>query len=157
MNPSQPYAAPSGPPPPPTNNFSYAEQGGFRQKNDTAPFSQATEKTGQRLNPRKRLNDPVPLVLFLAAVAGFAAVSGIAISSFISVNGLGGGFGNAASGETGTGVTLDYHTVYLLLIVCAIGLVIAAIYLAALRAFTRVIIEVTLALTVILNIGICIY
>ncbi|WWD17512.1 protein PNS1 [Kwoniella shandongensis] len=147
MKPSQPYAATN----PETNgqpNYQYQ---------DTAPFSQANEKTGQRLNPRKRLNDPIPLVLFIAAIAGWAVVSAIAIKSFVDVNGLGGGFGNIGSGRTGTSVTLDYHTVYLLLVVCALGLVIAALYLALVRAFTKVIIEITLALTVLLNIGICIY
>ncbi|KAK8864189.1 protein PNS1 [Kwoniella newhampshirensis] len=147
MKPSQPYAATN----PETNgqpNYQYQ---------DTAPFSQADEKTGQRLNPRKRLNDPIPLALFIAAIAGWAVVSAIAIKSFVDVNGLGGGFGSSGIGRTGTSVTLDYHTVYLLLVVCGLGLVIAALYLMLVRAFTRIIIEVTLALSVLLNIGICIY
>ncbi|WVO22325.1 protein PNS1 [Cryptococcus decagattii] len=145
MQPSQPYAA--------TN----PEMGGQPIYQDTAPFSQATEKTGERMKPRKRVNDIIPLILFIAAVVGFAVVSGIAIHSFVKVNGLGGGMGNSGEGGTGTSVTLDYHTVYLLLVVVALGLVIASLYLMALRAFTKIILEVTLALTVILNIGICIY
>ncbi|WWC70439.1 protein PNS1 [Kwoniella pini CBS 10737] len=158
MKPSQPYA-----PPPPQEQQQQQQTGGYGENGappayvDTAPFSQADEKTGQRLNPKKRLNDPIFLVLFIAAVAGFAVLSGIAIKSFINVGGLGGGFGNNTQGGTGSSVTLDYHTVYLLLCVCALGLVLAALYLALVRAFTRIIIEVTLALTVILNIGICIY
>nr|XP_019010727.1 protein PNS1 [Kwoniella pini CBS 10737]OCF49508.1 protein PNS1 [Kwoniella pini CBS 10737] len=157
MKPSQPYA-----PPPPQEQQQQQQTGGYGENGappayvDTAPFSQADEKTGQRLNPKKRLNDPIFLVLFIAAVAGFAVLSGIAIKSFINVGGLGGGFGNNTQGGTGSSVTLDYHTVYLLLCVCALGLVLAALYLALVRAFTRIIIEVTLALTVILNIGICI-
>ncbi|WVQ67890.1 protein PNS1 [Kwoniella botswanensis] len=159
MKPSQPYAPPQPPPQQPGygDNSYHPESGGPPAYVDTAPFSQANEKTGQRLNPRKRLNDPIFLVLFLAALAGFAVVSGIAIKSFVEVGGLGGGFGNGSQGGTGSSVTLDYHTVYLLLIVCALGLALAAVYLAMVRAFTRIIIEVTLALTVILNIGICIY
>ncbi|WWD02756.1 protein PNS1 [Kwoniella europaea PYCC6329] len=159
MKPSQPYAPPQPPPQQQGygDNSYHPESGGPPAYADTAPFSQANEKTGQRLNPKKRLNDPIFLVLFLAALAGFAVVSGIAIKSFVEVGGLGGGFGNGSQGGTGSSVTLDYHTVYLLLIVCALGLALAAVYLAMVRAFTRIIIEVTLALTVILNIGICIY
>jgi len=104
MKPSEPYVAPSGPPPPP--NGGYAENAGNGYQ-DTAPFSQATEKTGARFRPKKRLNDPIFLVLFIAAVAGFAVLSGIAIKGFVDVNGLGGGFGDAQQGGTGTAITLD--------------------------------------------------
>ncbi|WRT66144.1 protein PNS1 [Kwoniella shivajii] len=164
MKPSQPYAPPPGPPQQVNtennngyNNNYQNEAGPPPAYVDTAPFSQADEKTGQRLNPRKRLNDPIFLALFVAALAGFAVVSAIAIKSFVEVNGLGGGLGNDSQGGTGTSTTLDYHTVYLLLCVCALGLVNAALYIAFVRAFTRIVIEVTLALTVILNIGICVY
>lgn len=106
MKPSQPYAAGQGPSD--NDNNGYAEnQAAPYKANDTAPFSQATEKTGARFQPRKRLNDPIFLVLFIAAVAGFAVVSGLSISTFIQQNGLGGGFGNAAQGRTGSQVTLD--------------------------------------------------
>jgi len=106
MKPSQPYAPPSNPPPPP-QNAGYAENAGSNGFSDTAPFSQATEKTGERFRPKKRLNDPIFLVLFIAAVAGFAVLSGIAINGFISVNGLGGGFGDAQQGGTGSAITLN--------------------------------------------------
>jgi len=155
MKPSQPYA----PPPPQNNNYvqNNPETNGQQPYGDTAPFSQANEKTGARFAPKKRLNDPIFLVLFIGAIAGFAVVSGLAISTFINVNGLGGGFGTGSQGGTGTSVTLDYHSVYLLLMVCALGLALAAVYLSLVRAFTKIIMEVTLALTVVLNIGICIY
>ena len=105
MKPSQPYAPPSNPPPP--QNGGYAENGGQNGFSDTAPFSQATEKTGERFRPKKRLNDPIFLVLFIVAVAGFAVLSGIAINGFISVNGLGGGFGDSQQGGTGSAITLN--------------------------------------------------
>ncbi|ORY21903.1 plasma-membrane choline transporter-domain-containing protein [Naematelia encephala] len=155
MNPSQPYVQVPNDPYPPNNGN--PENGAGGKWGDTAPFSQQTEKTGQRLNPRKRLNDPIFLILFLAAIAGFAVVSALAIKTFISVNGLGGGFGDGSQGGTGSSATLDYHTVYLLLVVCALGLLIAALYLMLVRVFTRIIIEVTLVLNVVLNIGICVY
>lgn len=105
MKPSQPYAPPSNPPPP--QNGGYAENAGQNGFSDTAPFSQATEKTGERFRPKKRLNDPIFLVLFIVAVAGFAVLSGIAINGFISVNGLGGGFGDSQQGGTGSAITLN--------------------------------------------------
>ncbi|ORX36900.1 plasma-membrane choline transporter-domain-containing protein [Kockovaella imperatae] len=162
MNASQPYAPPSSQPyPSAQNNTSYApsygqtENGNGQQyTGDTAPFSQANEKTGARFKPKTRLNDPIFLVLFIASFAGFCAVSALAISTFINQNGLGGGFGQDTGGQS---ATLDYHTVYLLLIVSAIALVIAAVYLMIVRAFTSIIIPLTMILTVILNIGICIY
>jgi hypothetical protein len=110
MKPSEPYVAPPGPSPSQVygNDQSHAEsQQGPKGYPDTAPFSQANEKTGARFKPKKRLNDPIFLVLFIAAVVGFAVVSGIAINGFIEVNGLGGGFGSSGSGQSGNTVTLD--------------------------------------------------
>lgn len=102
MKPSQPYA------PPPPQNQQAAEYGNNGQPYDTAPFSQADEKTGPRFAPRKRINDIVPLVLFIAAVAGFAVLSGIAIKTFVEVNGLQGNRGaGVGGGRTGSGVTLN--------------------------------------------------
>lgn len=120
MKPSQPYANTSFPPPhgaPHDGGQSYpppssgtpgdAEYGGGNKYGDTAPFSQATEKTGARFRPKNRLKDPIFLVLFIAAVAGWAVLSAIALRSFTSVDGLGGGFGNSMQGGTGTSITLD--------------------------------------------------
>lgn len=160
MKSSQPYAAPTAPPP--TNNYNNggggsAEYGNNGKQYDTAPFSQATEETGPRFRPKKRLNDVIPLVLFIAAVVGFAVVSGISINTFIKYNGLNGGFGGRQQGGTGSAVTLNYHTVYLFLITAAVGLLIACLWLLIVRTFTKIILEITLALTVLLNIAICIY
>ena len=104
MKPSQPYSSFPAPPPRDSNNV---EAGAPPPYQDTAPFSQATEKTGARFAPRKRLNDPIFAVLFIAAIAGFAVVSALAIRTFVEVNGLGGGFGNGMQGGTGNSATLD--------------------------------------------------
>jgi hypothetical protein len=106
MKPSAPYAPASNQQPPPPDQ-GYAESQAPPGYNDTAPFSQANEKTGPRFAPRPRLNDPIFLVLFIASVVGFAVVSGIAISTFVKYNGLGGGFGSSAVGQTGNSVVLD--------------------------------------------------
>lgn len=94
MKPSAPYAP---------QNHGDAE---FQPQNipDSAPFSQANEKTGERMNPKPRLNDIIPLVLFIATFIGFVVVSALALRDFSSVDGLGGGFG---SGSGGSGTTLN--------------------------------------------------
>lgn len=102
MKPSAPYA-----PPPPPQNQQAAEYGNGGQPYDNAPFSQADEKTGPRFAPRKRINDIIPLVLFIAAIAGFAVLSGIAIRTFIQVNGLTGSGVGVGGGRTGSAVTLN--------------------------------------------------
>ena len=111
MKQSEPYAAPAAPPPQQYNNnggnAEYGNNGNGTGFSDTAPYSPATEVTGPRFLPKKRLNDVIPLVLFIAAVIGFAVVSGISINTFIKYNGLSGGFGGRNQGGTGAAVTLN--------------------------------------------------
>ncbi|KAH7924270.1 DUF580-domain-containing protein [Leucogyrophana mollusca] len=108
-----------------------------------------------RFKPKMRVNDVSFLVFFVLQLLGFAALSGIVISQWISDGGLGGGVGDGS--ETGTSVTLNKHTVYLLLFVTAAGLVLSSVYLMLARAFTKMIMHITLILSIVLNIGICIY
>jgi hypothetical protein len=91
MTPSAPYAQ--------TND---AESFHPQTYEDTAPFSQANEKTGERMNPKPRFNDIIPLVLFILTFAGFVVVSALALKDFSSVNGLGGGFGRGSGGSSTT-------------------------------------------------------
>ncbi|KAI0320920.1 plasma-membrane choline transporter-domain-containing protein [Amylostereum chailletii] len=107
-----------------------------------------------RFRHRKRINDPFILILFILQFAGFCVVSGLALSTWISQGGLGGGLGN---GNTGTSVTLNKHTVYLLLFVTAAGLFLSTVYFILTRMFTKMIMHITLILTILLNVGICIY
>ncbi|KAH9931154.1 plasma-membrane choline transporter-domain-containing protein [Epithele typhae] len=109
---------------------------------------------GDRFKPKKRINDPIFLILFIAQLVGFVVISVIVISSFVSNGGLGGGVGG---GNTGTSVTLDYHTVILLLIVAAAGLILATVYLILVRTFTKAIMHITLVASIALNIGIAVY
>jgi hypothetical protein len=92
MKPSQPYAP---------NNGGNAE---FQPQNyqDTAPFSQADEKTGERMNPKPRFNDIIFLILFIAAFIGFVVVSALALRDFALFDGLGGGFGRGSGGTSTT-------------------------------------------------------
>ncbi|KAF9012317.1 plasma-membrane choline transporter-domain-containing protein [Cyathus striatus] len=111
---------------------------------------------GDRFKPKKRINDPIFLVLFVAQLLGFAALSGIAINEWISSGGLGGGLGKSG-GKSGTAVTLNRSTVYLLLLVTAAAMLLSVTYLMLTRMFTKLIMHITLILSICLNIGICVY
>ncbi|KAI0769458.1 DUF580-domain-containing protein [Trametes elegans] len=134
--------APYAPPPQPAYG-----QGGYGG-DAKSPYE------GERFKPKKRINDPIFLVLFIAQLVGFAIISAITISKFVKSDGLGGG---AGSGNTGNSVTLNYHTVILLLFVTGAALFLSALYLILTRAFTRAIMHITLVLSILLNIGICVY
>ena len=84
----------------------------------------------------------------LCQFAGFVVVSALAISTWVSQNGLGGGIG---SGNTGTALTLNRHTVYLLLFVAAVALAFSILYLILTRTFTKLIMHATLVLSIALN------
>jgi hypothetical protein len=96
---------------------------------------------------------------------GFAALSGIVLNTWISQGGLGGGLGK---GSTGTGVTLNRFevvdslyafltshtrrsTVYLLLLITAAAILLSVVYLLLTRMFTKIIMHITLVLTILLN------
>ncbi|THH08372.1 hypothetical protein EW145_g2751 [Phellinidium pouzarii] len=144
MNPSQPYAPSGGPPLDPVAS---GYGGDYK-----SPYE------GDRFKPKKSVRDPVFLVLFIAQLAGFAVVSGIVLSEWVSTGGLGGGLGGGSNGaNTGTSVTLNRHTVYLLLLVTAAGLILSATQLLLTRTFTRMIMHITLILSICLNIGVCVY
>jgi len=139
---ANPYASTIGPP----QSTNYDNGNGY---ND-----QKTPYEGDRFRPRRRINDPFFLIFFVLQLAGFIVVSGIAINEWVKSGGLGGGIG---SGDTGSGVTLNYHTVILLLLVTAAALVLSTVYLILTRIFTRLIMHFTLLLSIALNIGICVY
>jgi hypothetical protein len=108
MKPSAPYAQTSYPPPADAPDATFdgkinPEYGGDQKWGDTAPFSHQTQETGARFNPKSKLRDPIFLILFLANLAGWAVVSGLAIREFVKQGGLGGTMGTS----TGTSVTLD--------------------------------------------------
>ncbi|KAJ7170550.1 plasma-membrane choline transporter-domain-containing protein [Mycena crocata] len=148
-----PYEFQSGPAPGPTPQYApqYAPPPGPPQ-----PFYSDTKSPyeNDRFKPKKRINDPIVLVIFVLQFLGFAALSGIVISSWVKDGGLGGGLGKS---KAGTSITLNQSTVYLLLLVTAAAVVLSTIYLMLVRAFTKIIMHITLILSIILNIAICVY
>ncbi|KAF8234031.1 DUF580-domain-containing protein [Tricholoma matsutake] len=109
-----------------------------------------------RFKPKKTINDPFFLIFFILQFLGFVALSGVAISSWVSNGGLGGSLGKHG-GQSGTAVSLNQSTVYLLLLVTAAAVLLSTIYLMLTRMFTRLIMHITLILSIMLNIGICVY
>ncbi|EIW83046.1 DUF580-domain-containing protein [Coniophora puteana RWD-64-598 SS2] len=136
---SQPYAAP----------LPQQGHGPSAAADSKSPYADG------RFEPKSKANDVVFLVLFIAQFLGFAALSGITINTWIKEGGLGGGVGNGS--QTGSPVTLNKHTIYLLLFVTAAGLFLSVVYLMLTRAFTKIIMHATLILSVVLNIAICVY
>ncbi|KAJ3748726.1 DUF580-domain-containing protein [Lentinula detonsa] len=111
---------------------------------------------GERFKPKAKINDPFFLVFFVLQFLGFVALSAVAIHSWVSDGGLGGGLGKSGA-SSGSAVTLNQSTVYLLLLVTAAAVLLSALYLILIRAFTRIIMHITLLLSIALNIGICAY
>lgn len=108
--PQQQYAPPSMPPTAPYAEPSYANPSSYTNNNPadmtTNPqfaVSDGNEKTGQRFKPKKRFNDPIFAILFVACFIGFVVLSAITIRQFVKYNGGGGGFGDIG----GTSATLD--------------------------------------------------
>jgi len=139
----QPGPTPHYAPPaePPTGNHGY-------RADQKSPYE------GDRFKPKKRINDPFFLIFFVLQFAAFVVLSALAISEWVKDGGLGGGIGG---GDTGNSVTLNYHTVILLLLVAAAAMVLSIAYLMLTRIFTRLIMHITLIMSIALNIGLCIY
>lgn len=144
MSYQQPYPGPT-----PNYNHAYAPTPQYG-----ADFKNPYE--GDRFKPKKKINDPIFLVLFIAQLLGFAALSGVALKTWIDEGGLGGGLGKGGV-KSGVPVTLNRSAVYLLLLVTAAAVLLSSLYLMLTRAFTKIIMHITLVLTILLNIGICIY
>ncbi|KAI0070632.1 DUF580-domain-containing protein [Panus rudis PR-1116 ss-1] len=148
------YAPPAGLPPAGYNGAGYDGSGGYTNGGGYAAGDQKSPYEGDRFKPKTRVNDIFFLIFFVLTFAGFVVVSALAISKWVTEGGLGGGVGG---GNTGNSVTLNYHTVYLLLLVTAAAFVLSTVYLMLTRAFTRVIMHITLILSIALNIALCVY
>lgn len=105
---------------------------------------------GERFKPAKvRLRDPIFLILWLVVFGGFVGLSVYCLREY-SISGVQGGIGDSTGGSSGT---LNQHTAILLTLSCAVALVFSILYLILVRVATRFILELTLILSVIFNIG----
>ncbi|KAF8671807.1 CTL (choline transporter-like) family [Rhizoctonia solani] len=152
--PSQPYAVPQVNPP--IVGFS--------------DYKAKTDEYGERFKPKKRIND-IPFLILFIAQACFVALdlsclaSLLVLTSFLDlprcrVSLYKAGSPTAAypaAASVGVVKGALTHTIYLLLFVTAAGLVFSTIYLLLVRAFTSVILQITLVLSVAANIAIAVY
>ncbi|KAI0341911.1 DUF580-domain-containing protein [Trametopsis cervina] len=146
----QPMYAPTYAPPnyPPNN---YPAPGG------PPPSDYPTEKSpfeGGRFAPKKRINDPIFLVLFLLAFIGYAAVSAIVLTSWVKNGGLQNGIDPNNSSKQ---LSLNSHTAVLLLFVAGAGLILSSLYLIITRLFTKFILHLTLILTTLLTVAVAVF
>ncbi|GAA5888558.1 hypothetical protein JCM6882_008996 [Rhodosporidiobolus microsporus] len=128
--------------------------GGAQKYNPPQPPQQQQQyEMGEKFAPVKpKFNDLIFALLFLAQLAGFVAISVIALRALPASSDTGG------IGDTGgTAITLNRSTAFLLAIICGAALVFSAILLGIVRAFTKIILEITLALSLLLSIAYAVY
>ena len=99
MQSSAPYAEPQYPNP--TNN------GTYNPNNQDLSGKANPTASPSRFTPKRKLNDPIFLVLFVAVFAGFVVVAALAIRQFVIYNGGDGGFGDSNQGGTGISTSLN--------------------------------------------------
>ncbi|KAK3690620.1 pH nine-sensitive protein 1 [Vermiconidia calcicola] len=137
----QQYAPPQHMEPPPTYEQNF---GNWDQK---PSFEQAF------VVEKPKWNDLWAAILFLAVVAGFIAVSGIALQGYASTHGFNGGGIYDSSNDFG----LDTNTIVLFAFCLVVALVLGFGYVALARVFTKQFIWVTGILTILWQFGTAIY
>jgi hypothetical protein len=89
-------------------------------------------------------------ILFWAHFAAFIALSVIALRTV-------GNAGGTLAGDGPNGPTLNLNTAYLLALICAAGFVCALIFLWITKTFTKIILEISLFLSVAFSVGYAVY
>ena len=98
MQSSAPYAEPQYVNPP---------NGTYNPNNQDLSGKANPSASPARFTPKRKLNDPIFLVLFVAVFAGFVVVAALAIRQFVIYNGGDGGFGDSNQGGTGISTSLN--------------------------------------------------
>ncbi|GAA99936.1 uncharacterized protein L969DRAFT_93427 [Mixia osmundae IAM 14324] len=126
------------------------QQNNYDQQQNNGYYGQAKQEEDEKFSPQKpKWNDLIFALLFLAQFGAFIALSVITLRT-ISSSG-----GNLTGGSTG--VTFNRQTAYLFALIAPVGFVLAICFLAIVRAFTKIILEITLLLSVALSIGTAVY
>lgn len=107
--PGQQYMPPSNVPPVVSMQSSqpYAEPQYQANMNPDITKHANPAQAEHRFKPKKKLNDPIFLVLFVAVFAGMIVVAALAIRQFVKYNGGSGGFGDRGQGGTGISTSLN--------------------------------------------------
>ncbi|GAA6060058.1 hypothetical protein JCM10212_003019 [Sporobolomyces blumeae] len=101
---------------------------------------------------KPKWNDLIFALLFLAQLGAFIAISVVSLRALPASEGTG-GLGNGG----GTAVTLNSSVAWLFSIICGAALAFSILLLVLVRLFTKVILEITLALSVLLSIAYAVY
>ncbi|KDN47140.1 DUF580-domain-containing protein [Tilletiaria anomala UBC 951] len=126
----------------------YNNGGGFSGKDDKMLLAPHGFE-GQRCEPKRpKFRDPIFALLVLAVLAGFVAISVISLRAY-STSDVSGSIG----GKGGIGSTLNHHTAILLMLSCAVALVLSVLYILLVKLATTIVLEVTLALSVLANVA----
>ncbi|TIC01280.1 DUF580-domain-containing protein [Wallemia mellicola] len=140
---------------PPNNQQYHLQQPQYApQQPQQPPPPPPIDEKGSRFKPKLRLRDPIFFVLFLCTFFAFIGLSGYALHEWTQVSGISSGLGNTNATNN---ATFTKETGYLLVVDAGIGLVFAVIYLLLLRIFTKIILEITLVLSILTTWALAIY
>ncbi|KAH8920190.1 DUF580-domain-containing protein [Atractiella rhizophila] len=103
---------------------------------------------------KPKWNDVIFVLLFLANIGGFVAVSVIGVNDLFSSAAGGGGLGDDAPPNAGTA---NLNTAYLLALVTAAAFVLSLGLLWVVKTFTKVVLEICLGLSVVFSVAYAIY
>jgi len=101
---------------------------------------------------KPKWNDLIFALLFLAQLGAFIAIAVISLRA-LPASEDGGGLGNS----NGSSVTLNASMAWLLSIICGAGLAFSVLLLILVRAFTKVILEISLFLAVAMSVAYAVY
>lgn len=87
----------------------------------------------------------------------FFSATAISVIALRSLSETSGSVDAGLGGKGGNSLTLDLHTAYLLCFIAAAALLLAIGLLGLVRAFTKIILELTLILSVIVSVGYAVY
>ncbi|TIC65790.1 DUF580-domain-containing protein [Wallemia mellicola] len=140
---------------PPNNQQYHLQQPQYApQQPQQPPPPPPIDEKGSRFKPKLRLRDPIFFVLFLCIFFAFIGLSGYALHEWTQASGISSGLGNTNATNN---ATFTKETGYLLVVDAGIGLVFAVIYLLLLRIFTKIILEITLVLSILTTWALAIY
>ncbi|GAA5850007.1 hypothetical protein JCM9279_004880 [Rhodotorula babjevae] len=134
------------------------QQPAGQQKYNAPPPPQQQQQQQQGLEgkfddaAKPKWNDLIFALLFLAQLGAFIAVAVISLRA-LPASEDGGGLGNS----NGSSVTLNASMAWLLSIICGAGLAFSVLLLILVRAFTKVILEISLFLAVAMSVAYAVY
>lgn len=110
---------------------------------------QSAQTFDEKFEPRKKFNDPIFAILYIACFIAFTVISAFSLNAFRQQN--------AGSIYTSSSFTLNSNTAILMGFVIVTAIALAALYFTLARAFTRKFIIITGILQILFGLGTAIY